>query len=72
MEEILYRKSLANNCESASYLVLLGTRKVIASFDFFQAFPACCSYESGIVVEKTVEHQNDRIECTHKPMRQEI
>jgi len=70
MEQILYQKSLANKCESASYSVLPDMRKVIDMFDFFQAFPACSSYKSGITVEKSVEPENDRIECTHKPMWQ--
>ena len=50
--------------------MLLDTRKVVASFDVFKTFPAYSSYESDIVVEKSVEPQNDRIECTHKPMWQ--
>ena len=72
MEQILYQKSWANKSECASYSVLPDLRKVIASFDVFQAFPVSSSYKSGVMVEKSVKPQNDRIECTHKPMWQVI
>jgi hypothetical protein len=39
-------------------------RKVAASFEVFQAFFACSSHKSGIMVEKNVVPQNDPIECT--------
>ena len=72
MEQILYQKSWANKSECASYSVLPDLRKVIASFDVFQAFPVSSSYKSGVMVEKSVKPQNDRIECTHKSMWQVI
>ena len=60
--------SAARHAKGLCFFWLFQMRKAIASFDVFQAFPACPSYKSGNEMEKSVEPQNERSECTRKLM----